>query len=136
VTFYSRPVPDYLNLQLSHTYVDPINLDNGAFLKFRPRHIFQGGVEADLQFLHTGLDYRYIKKYDRIDEKFSLLIEDADARVDAHIVDFRVSKKFNLRQMAATLSLVVNNLFQYYYVDLVGSLAPLRQIVLTLDFSL
>jgi outer membrane receptor protein involved in Fe transport len=126
-------VPQKMNLLLGHTYVDPIDLDNNEYLKFRPRHIFHGNAEMTLLPFNIGLDYRYIKKYDRIDEKFSLIIQDAEQRVDAHVVDLRVSYNLNFGRLPIKLSFLVNNLFRYYYVDLVGSLAPLRHITISLE---
>ena len=124
---------EYLRGNLSYTYVNPRDEETNEYLKFRPRHLFYISAMTRLAPFQLSLDYRFIKKYDRIDEKFALLIEDAEQRVDAHILDFRILWNLNLTRFPLRLTLQFNNLLRYYYVDLVGSLAPLRGITLTLE---
>lgn len=126
-------IPQKMNLLLGHTYVDPIDLDSKEYLRFRPRHLFHANAEITLLPFNFGLDYRYIKKYDRIDEKFSLIIQDAEQRVDAHVVDMRLSYDLNFSRLPVKISFILNNVFRYYYVDLIGSLAPLRQATISLE---
>jgi outer membrane receptor for ferrienterochelin and colicins len=125
--------PHYLDFALGYTYTDPIDLDTKEFLKFRPRHIFYLNGSSKISQFQFQLDYRFIKKYDRIDEKFSALIKDADQRVDAHIIDARIASNFLLSGFPLRISFQINNLLRYYYVDLVGSLAPLRTFVITAE---
>lgn len=124
---------EYLRGNLSYTYINPRDEETNEFLKFRPRHLLYISGLTRLAPFQFSLDYRFIKKYDRIDEKFSLLIQDAEARVDAHILDFRILWNLKLSTLPLRLSLQFNNLLRYYYVDLVGSLAPLRGMTLTLE---
>jgi outer membrane receptor for ferrienterochelin and colicins len=126
-------VPDLLRTHISYTYVNPWDLDSLQFLRFRPRHLFYLNNQLTLGKLQLFLDYRYIKKYDRIDEKFLVLIPDAEKRVDAHIVDVRAAIPVQISRIPLLLTLQINNLLQYYYVDLIGSLAPLRNFTLTLE---
>ena len=125
--------PQYLDFGLGYTYADPLDLDTREYLKFRPRHLFYLNGGTRISQFQFQLDYRFIKKYDRIDEKFSLLIADAEARVDAHILDARISTQFRLSGFPLRLSLQVNNLLRYYYVDLVGSLGPVRNFLITAE---
>ena len=64
------------------------------------------------------------------------MIEDARKRVDAHILDLRLTADLNLFEFPFTATMHINNLLQYNYVDLVGSIAPIRQVVLTLETEL
>jgi iron complex outermembrane receptor protein len=128
-----RFIRNRLNLGIGYTYVDARNLDTGQYLNFRPRHLLYTNAQLRIWELQTGIDYRYISKYDRIDERFALLIPDAEERVDTHLVDLHVAADFKLAPASLTASLHINNLLNYYYVDMVGSLAPLRNIVLTLE---
>jgi hypothetical protein len=115
--------------------MDPREAETNEYLKFRPRHLFYLSVLTRIAPFQIAMDYRFIKKYDRIDEKFSLLIEDAEARVDAHVLDFRILWNLNVGKIPLRITLQVNNLLRYYYVDLVGSLAPLRGATLTLELG-
>lgn len=136
ITINGQILPRYFDVGVGYTYADPIDLDTKEFLKFRPRHILYLNSSSKMNRFQFQVDYRFIKKYDRIDDKFSLLIKDAEARVDAHIVDARLSATFQISQLPTRLSLQINNLFNYYYVELVGALAPVRtfQIVLETGF--
>ncbi len=136
LAFNGQLHPHYFDFGMGYTYADPIDLDTREFLKFRPRHILYLNSSSKINRFQLQVDYRFIKKYDRIDDKFSLLIKDAEARVDAHIVDARLSVTFQISQLPSRLSLQINNLFNYYYVELVGALAPVRtfQIVLETGF--
>jgi len=120
-----------IQYRLGYTYVDPRDLENDQFLIFRPRHLLQSNLQFNFYIFHLGLDYRYISKYDRIDERLALLIPDAEKRVPVHVVDVQFLTNFRLGQLPCSTSLQINNLLRYNYVDLVGALAPLRHFILT-----
>jgi hypothetical protein len=69
-----------------------------------------------------------MSRYDKIDENFALVIEDAEQRVDAHIVDIRLTAEIS----SYIVSLQINNLLQYHYVDVIGSIAKTRHFILSL----
>jgi len=105
----------------------------GKYLSFRPRHLFYNYVGYTWGGFKFGADYRYISAWDRIDESLEFFIEDVDERVDAHIVDLRVVYSFNINGSSLETSIQINNLLQYHYLDLVGSIARTRNFVLTLS---
>ncbi|HCK98914.1 MAG TPA: hypothetical protein DHW42_02240 [Candidatus Marinimicrobia bacterium] len=118
--------------RLGYTYSYPRDLKKNEYLTYRPRHIFYNNVGWKTGRFDFTLDYRYLKKFDRIDDNFSLVIRDADKRIDAHIVDLRIL--FSMPGSGGCqISCQVNNLLQYHYVDLVGSIAPIRNILFTLE---
>ncbi len=133
VVFSAGIFPGIFETRISYTYVNPWDLDSLQFLRFRPRHLLYLYNQLSLGKVQLFLDYRFIKKYDRIDEKFLVLIPDADQRVDAHVIDIRIAVPFQLSRLPVRFTLQINNVLQYYYVDLVGSLAPLRNFTLTLE---
>ncbi len=133
ITVNGQVIPRYFAFGVGYTYADPIDLDTKEFLKFRPRHLLYFNSSSEIYRFQLQLDYRFIKKYDQIDEKFSLLIKDAEARVDAHVVDARVSTSLWIFHSPTRLSLQVNNIFNYYYVELVGALAPPRTFQIVLE---
>jgi len=104
----------------------------GEYLSFRPRHLFYNHADYTWGDFRFGADYRYISAWDRIDEELVYFIEDVDERVDAHIVDIRFVYSFNINGSPLETSIQINNLLQYHYLDLVGSIAKTRNIVLTL----
>ncbi len=134
----SRYFGNFLNVGLGYTYVDPRDLERDDFLTFRPRHLFYGSSRINYSAFQVGLDYRYISRYDRIDELFTdpllhIFIPDLDRRVEAHVFDLRLASTFKLFKQPARVSFQVNNLFQYNYVDAVGSIAPIRNFVVTFE---
>jgi outer membrane receptor for ferrienterochelin and colicins len=118
---------------VGYTYTDPQNLTSGYYLNYRPRHLFYTGMQGFLFNFCAGMDYRYISRYDRIDEDFGRFINDYEERVSAYIVDVRLSTETKLANIPLKMSFQINNLFQYHYVDLIGSIAPIRNFVLTLE---
>ncbi len=126
-------VPRILSSRLGYAYVEPIDLDSGEFLKFRPRHMLYINLRGDITFALVELDYRFIKAYDRIDPNLVLLIADGEERVDTHVVDFRIGTHFVLARLPLRVTFQIENLFNYYYVDLIGTLAPIRNFTLTLE---
>ena len=119
--------------RLGYTYVSPRDVDFDRYLTYRPRHLLYNSIAWSRGLFQCGLDYRYISKYDRIDESFALIIKDAEERVDAHIVDARIVFTLPFSGEDLKLSLQANNLLQYNYVDLVGSVAPTRHLIFTIE---
>ncbi|RMG67949.1 MAG: TonB-dependent receptor [Calditrichaeota bacterium] len=122
-----------LKLQSAYTIVDARDLDADDFLFFRPRHLWYNSGQLRLGPFTVAADYRFISKYERIDPSLRVLVPDVDVRNDAHVVDARVHWDFRLFGEKSRISLEVNNLLQYHYLDRVGSLAPIRHFVLTLE---
>jgi outer membrane receptor protein involved in Fe transport len=88
-------------------------------------------------FGYTYADVREIVKKEEkkvLGEYLSFhLIDDADERVPAHIVDLRISYLLLISGKPVTASFQINNLLQYHYLDLVGSIARTRNFMLTLS---
>jgi iron complex outermembrane receptor protein len=122
-------IPEIVNLKLGYTYSDPINLTQNEFLTYRPRHLFYTNVGVLYKIFKFAIDYRFMSRYDKIDENFALVIEDAEQRVDAHVVDVRLSSDIS----SFIVSLQINNLLLYHYVDVIGSIAKTRQFILSLS---
>jgi outer membrane receptor for ferrienterochelin and colicins len=125
-------IKDKLNWRLGYTYSDPWNLDQEKYLTYRPRHLFYQHAAWSYRSFRLDMDYRFMSRYDEIDDSFSLIIADAEERVSAHVVDLRFTVDFKVKQVNLETSLQINNILQYNYVDLVGSIAPIRHVVFTI----
>ncbi len=119
------------NTQVGYTYVDARDAISGEFLNFRPRHTVYVQMRTQLPIALVTLDYRYISRYDRIDNRLSLFVPDVDKYNAAHVADLSISTRLPLFHGTLGLNLTIKNLFNYYYTELVGSLAPLRQYLFT-----
>ncbi len=131
--FSFKALKDKLTNHLGYTFVDAKDLTKNDYLIFRPRHLLYEHARYEWNKFQFGVDYRFISAWDKIDENLSFFIADAEARVPAHILDLRIIYSFSLSDYQLETSLQLNNLFQYHYVDLVGSIAPTRNFVLTLS---
>jgi outer membrane receptor for ferrienterochelin and colicins len=134
--FHYDVIAKMLQFNVSYTQMEPWDQEQDTYLSFRPRHLFYTNVVWHAGSLSAGLDYRYISRYDEIDDQLASIMEDGEERVAAHIVDFRIQTDFHLSDIPLQLSLQVNNLLQYYYTDLIGAVAPTRHFILSLDTSL
>jgi outer membrane receptor protein involved in Fe transport len=141
ITFNLSTLNNRLIYNFGYTYADVREIVTnpggnqvlGKYLSFRPRHLFYNHGDYTWSDFKFGIDYRYISAWDRIDENLEFFIEDVDERVDAHIVDLRIIYSFKIDGMSLQTSIQANNLFQYHYLDLVGSIAKTRNIMLTLS---
>jgi iron complex outermembrane receptor protein len=126
------------NLQVGYTFLDPEDLDAGRPLLYRSRHLLQvnGSLQVTSRLL-AGFDFRASDAPERVDTDFSLFVEDADLFPVQYVTNARMSYLFTRpeRGFGFTASLVVNNLFDYYYVERPAILAPPRHGQVVLEFS-
>ncbi|MBI2619934.1 MAG: TonB-dependent receptor [Ignavibacteriales bacterium] len=127
-----------LSTDVGYTYIWPRDLDQNAILKFRPRHLLYGSASLAVSDVKLSCDYRYISRVERIDDNLIRLapIIHGDRRVPIHVMDVRVSSLFSPFNVPVRVGAIVNNLFNYHYVELVGNLAPVRTYMVTLEGAL
>ena len=130
----------HLTFYLGYTFLDAKKLGNilttftldrlpytpSRALAYRPKHMIQTSIKGSYKRFLLGLDYRYISRfeevlayidYPRIDQRV----------VDAYIeIDVIKNLKFLFR---------ANNLLNYYYVEVEGNLAPIRNFTFTVNSS-
>ncbi len=126
-------IANRLALNLGYTYVNARDALTKDILKYRPRHVLYAAGNVTWFNFEAGVDYRFISRFDTIDETFALIIPDAEERVAAHIVDLRIARKFAIGAFQFGISIQANNVLQYNYVDVIGSIAPIRNFVLSLE---
>jgi outer membrane receptor for ferrienterochelin and colicins len=127
-----------INSKIGYTFIEPrnITLDKSEYLKYRPRHLLYMNAYWKYKDFNAGVDYRYISKYDKIDEEFARLIADGDERIAVNVVDVQISQNFKIGNFPLKTSFQINNLLQYNYIDLIGSIAPIRNFIFSLETSL
>ncbi len=125
---------DDLSLRLGYTYVFPRDRVTKQILNFRPRHLLQSRIETKLGAFTFSSDFRYISKYESVDPILIQQVPDGASRVDAYILDARIAyKALGLFAMPVTFSFQVQNLLNYYYVEIVGNIAPIRNFTLRVE---
>ncbi|MDI6779001.1 MAG: TonB-dependent receptor [Bacteroidota bacterium] len=128
-------------INFSYTFLNPKDLSKNDYLMFRPQHIVYSSFSFILYPFELGLDFRYLSKIKRIDDDLVRLLElagskDLDKRVPTNVLDLHLSYGLNFWNAPLRLSLHINNLLQYNYVELIGNIAPIRNYMLRIETSL
>jgi len=127
----------FLGIQSSVTLIDPKDLTPNSLtenLKYRSNILWYSGIMFPIGDLELQFDYRFLSRADEVDDLLEKFIEDAGARVNAHIVDARLIYSLKkLLNSEINLVLNANNLFDYYYTMYPGNLAATRNIVISID---
>ena len=131
-------IDNALLLDFGYTYISPKDLTKNDILKYRPRHLLYANGLAQFGMFSVGADFRYISRVERIDDEFVTLgiVKNGDERVATYVTDLRFGADFSRVNFPLTVQLNINNIFQYNYVELIGNIAPPRNIVLTLEAKL
>jgi outer membrane receptor protein involved in Fe transport len=124
-----------LSTQVGYTYLWHRDLAEQAPLKFRPRHLLMGSLRSEVGDAEIGIDVRFASRVERIDDLLVRLapIIDGDRRVPIRVVDARVFYSLSGWGVPLRVGLNVKNLFNYYYAELIGNLAPIRTYMLSVD---
>jgi len=121
--------------QVSYTYMVPRDVTTGDILKYRPRNLLYVSTQLDGHPFRLGVDLRILSRTEQIDDDFVTLgiIPQGDQRVPIYVADLRIGADWAIGGLPMTSALHINNLFQYYYVELIGNMAPTRNFVFTLE---
>jgi iron complex outermembrane receptor protein len=117
------------------TYLDPKDLNDNQILKYRSRFSLVSTLSLPYKFITTTVDFRYISKIERLDEILKLLVADYDAIVPIYVVDLNLALNLKEFGIPITLNFSVQNLLDYYYVEMVGNLAPTRHLSLRVLYN-
>ena len=125
----------FLTTDISYTYIDPIDLSQNTVLKFRPRNLFYASLIAQYRQWQVELNYRYVSRVEAIDENLVRLapIVDGDYRVATNVVDAGITYNLTNLGLPLNIGLTIKNLLNYYYVELIGNLAPVRTYYVSLE---
>jgi outer membrane receptor for ferrienterochelin and colicins len=115
--------------RIAWTLMHSRDLDLDEPLKYRHRHMITGGILLRRGAGWFEADYRYMSKMEKIDAELDFIIDRADARVPVHVVDIAAGVDARFGGIPLRLSAGVKNLLQYYYVEFVANVQPIRQYV-------
>lgn len=128
----------FLGFETGFTAMDPKDLDLNQTLKYRSKFLLTNKFLIPISNnFQVQADYRFKAKNETIDERLAFGIKDTDARVDVHVVDARlIYKAKDDLNLPITFTFSCNNLFNYYYTELVGNMASTRFLNLQIDYKL
>jgi outer membrane receptor protein involved in Fe transport len=123
------------NSKISYTYIYPEDRTKHDILKYRPRKLFYISTEIAPEPFRLGIDYRYLSRVERIDQEFVYLgiVPDGDQRVPISVVDLHASLNWQFAGLPLITRMNIYNLFQYYYVDMIGNMGSIRNYLFTLE---
>lgn len=127
---------DFLRLNASYTYIYPRDISDTTILKYRSREVFYASADFAHSIFRASVDFRYLSKFENYDQYLVQFVKDADKRVPAYVTDVRAGIDLTSAGFPAEVSVVVNNAFGYYYVEMIGNIAPIRNysLVVSLKF--
>jgi outer membrane receptor protein involved in Fe transport len=113
-------------------------LSDNSVLKFRPRNLFYASLIAHRKQWQVEMNYRYVSRVEAIDENLVRLapIVDGDHRVPCSVVDAGITYTLRNFSVPLNIGLTVKNLTNYYYVELLGNLSPVRTVYLSIESAL
>lgn len=130
-------IPNELKLIVGYNYMWARDIEKNIAMKYRPRN----SVYAQLKFSPTqfdfGIDFRHWGRVEEIDnalvEPPLAFVPDGDLRVPVYVTDLTAGYNFLIGSVPAKVYLNARNIFNYYYVEFIGNIAPLRNISLSTE---
>jgi iron complex outermembrane receptor protein len=121
-------LPDELSLSFNYAYLWARDLETGKALRYRPRHIFYSGLDFRKWNFDFGINFRYTSRVEEIDDELVDLgiVVDGDLRVPIYTTDVNLGYNFNTYGLPLNIYLIVKNIFNYNYVELIGNIRKIR----------
>lgn len=123
-------------VKLGYTYLNTTDRELNQPLLYRSNHLFNASANSVItDWMEMGLDFRAASPPERVDTDFSLFVPDAEVFPAQYITDIRF--KFQVPQvyegMDVNASFLINNLFDYYYVERPAIFAPPRNFQIVIE---
>lgn len=133
-------IPAELKLTLGYNYMWARDIEKKKAMKYRPRNSFNAQLRFTPLPFEFGVDFRYSSKVEEIDfaitEPPLALVVDGYKRVPIYVTDISAGYNFFIMNMPSKVYLNAKNIFNYYYIEFIGNIAPLRNISLNLQLYL
>jgi outer membrane receptor for ferrienterochelin and colicins len=124
-----------IDLNFSYTFMASRDLNKNTSLKYRPKHLFYSSAVYSLSGLETGASFRYWSRIDEIDMEmidFDFM-PDGDKRVEVFVLDLNAGYNFVYTGLPLRAFINIKNLLNYYYIEVIGNIAPVRNIALNVE---
>ena len=117
----------------SYTFLGAEDLIDRTPLVLRSRHLFKAGFTIPIFGpLSLGIDYRFASAPERVDSDFSRFVRDANLVGPRKVVDARLMARWQ----RFSLTLLIDNAGEYYYVERPAILASPRHFTLKMQAHL
>lgn len=132
-----EPVENLIKLTAGYTYLWARDINLNKAMKYRPRHLLYLSSEYNPNPFEFRADFRYWSRVEEIDDLLTQppinLVPDGELRVPVYVFDVSIGYNFFLFKAPLKVYFNAKNLFNYYYVEFIGNLAPIRNISLSLE---
>jgi iron complex outermembrane receptor protein len=125
-------------LNIGYTYLWARDVEKKEQLKYRPRHLLYAKAIYRFNSFEFGANFRFWSEVEEIDEElveFNFVI-DGDKRVPVYVLDLTAGYYFFRYGLPLKLYLNANNILNYYYIEMIGNISPIRNISLNLELVL
>ncbi len=128
---------DFLTLNASYTYIYPLDLTAHEILKYRSRELLYASANFSHSIYRASIDFRFISAFENYDNELvqSGYVKNGDQRVPAYVTDVRAGVDLTSIGYPIEVNFIVNNAFEYYYVEIIGNIAPIRNYSLVLSMK-
>ncbi len=130
-------MPSLLKLLVGYNYMWARDIEKKKAMKYRPRNSFNAQIKFTPFPFEFAIDFRYASKVEEIDFEITqpplALVIDGDKRVPVYVTDISAGCNLMLFNKPIKIYLNAKNIFNYYYVEFIGNLAPLRNVSINLQ---
>lgn len=131
------PLPDELKWTVGYNYMWARDIEKNKAMKYRPRNVLYTQIKYSPGQFDFGIDFRYMSKVEEIDfaltEAPLMLVKDGSKRVPVYVTDFTAGYNLLIGGMPAKIYLNAKNIFNYYYVEFIGNIAPVRNVAISTE---
>ncbi|NUN09602.1 MAG: TonB-dependent receptor [Ignavibacteriaceae bacterium] len=130
-----RYLLDRVTYTLGYTWLDTKDITRNKELKYRPKHLVNFNLRFKYGNFELHLDSRFASKVKEIDNELIELgiVKEGDKRVPVVVSNAGLNYTILKWEVPVRLNLTVNNIFNYNYVEIIGNLAPIRNISLGVE---
>ena len=129
---------EMIGVRVSYTYIYPRDITANDILKYRSRELLYASFDFAYGIFHSSADFRYISKFERYDRELVEfgVVKNGDKRVPAYVLDLRAGVDLSRMGIPIEAMAIINNVGEYYYVEMIGNIAPIRNYSLALEIRL
>jgi len=120
--------------QLGATFLEPKDLNDLQILKYRSKFSLITSLGIPFGIFSANFDFRYISKIARIDDMLRLQVPDHDALVPIYVLDVAFNCDLTKLRLPINIQLGIQNALDYYFVEMVGNLAPTRLVSFRIQY--
>lgn len=123
---------NHFDYTFGYTWLETRDITRNRELKYRPEHLVNLNLRYRFNNLELYSDSRYAARVKEIDTELIDLgiVKNGDKRVPIVVSNLGINYTLLTFFSPVRLNLTVNNIFNYNYVEIIGNLAPVRNITL------